>query len=269
MKGRPPEQSTSPPAAGEQHVKKRRPRRREDPCERVDCQQHACMVCGRGWCSESASCRGSRWRSGGCRSTRFQVADSVSYVRIGEDDTLFPWARSGRGTHRPAAGCAGIGRSSGLPITVCSLPVAGRRPRSKLKFTEKKEVVCRLPFAAYQSQEGDRAVNCISTDTYVYSVLCTLTLPWHLAARAQCKVQAVAPRIPLIHTSLSQVSELLQRAVFTSKVCLLVRSGSRWSNDLHLHLHFIHIYECKCVEGGGTLQKTVKCGRVLPHSSLC
>ena len=144
MKGRPPEQSTSPPAAGEQHVKKRRPRRREDPCERVDCQQHACMVCGRGWCSESASCRGSRWRSGGCRSTRFQVADSVSYVRIGEDDTLFPWARSGRGTHRPAAGCAGIGRSSGLPITVCSLPVAGRRPRSKLHFHRYLCIFCAL-----------------------------------------------------------------------------------------------------------------------------
>ena len=64
MKGRPPEQSTSPPrrrVSSTPRIGRGRSGEKFRPdmaCERVDCQQRACMVCGRGRCTESASCRG-------------------------------------------------------------------------------------------------------------------------------------------------------------------------------------------------------------------
>ena len=255
MKGRPPEQSTSPPrrrVSSTPRIGRGRSGEKSRPdmaCERVDCQQRACMVCGRGRCTESASCRGgpscglhgigsagskapgdlgtgrtagayttlgttsasiagstpawcvggearreravprrpklwttgaealahlaagryarkaalqgspalmapprlarsggarrlrtlcticSRWRSrgasgGGCRSTRFRGADSVSVRLRGSARTIYHTLGPGatQGTHRPAAGCActpGAKTPGGLPpshVGVKSLP---------------------------------------------------------------------------------------------------------------------------------------------------
>ena len=84
-------------------------------------------------------------------------------------------------------------------------------------------------------------------------------------------MQAVAPRIPLIHTSLSQVSGLLQRAVFTSKGCLLVRSvGDRSSthDDQLAATRASHEVVSQCEASGGARRAWVVPTRETERSAL-